>query len=394
MHRPRRARRRAKMSQIPYSEVRSWMFELALPFWAEAGLDRAHGGFLEELRLDGSPADIAFKRVRVTCRQIYVFSHAALLGWRAGAALSTLGYDYLVDKAWLGEGQGWARRLTRQGDVLDTAPDLYDIAFVLFALAWRYKLTGEAETLGRMHATLAFVRTQLRAAPHEGFWHALPPLGPRLQNPHMHLLEACLAAFEACGDERYLDGASETVGLFQRYFFDGRTLAEYFTADWGRALSEEGRSVEPGHQFEWAWLLAQYQRTSGVSTDLAGSAAALIAFGERFGVDAETQATYDEVRDDGAPLRTTSRAWPNTERIKGHLGLYELTGADPRQAAAAATRVLLDRYLALPLPGAWIDQFDALLQPMSQTIPASTLYHVFLAFAELLRLQPRLEREA
>jgi mannose/cellobiose epimerase-like protein (N-acyl-D-glucosamine 2-epimerase family) len=43
------------MSQIPFDAVRAWVFQDALPFWAAHGIDRAHGGFLEEVGLDGAP---------------------------------------------------------------------------------------------------------------------------------------------------------------------------------------------------------------------------------------------------------------------------------------------------------------------------------------------------
>ena len=85
-----------------------------------------------------------------------------------------------------------------------------------------------------------------------------------------------------------------------------------------------------------------------------------------------------------------SRSWPNTERIKGWIGLYELTGVDPRAAIAGSARLLLDRYFTNCAPGAWIDHFDADGKATSQSAPASTLYHVFLAFAEVLRVEEKL----
>lgn len=48
--------------------------------------------------------------------------------------------------------------------------------------------------------------------------------------------------------------------------------------------------------------------------------------------------------------------------------------------------LLMDRYLAHTPRGAWIDAFDAEGNSIVKTIPASTLYHVFLAFAEVLRV--------
>lgn len=375
------------MSQIPFAELRTWMFQDALPFWAANGVDRAHGGFLEELSLEGRPTDVQFKRVRTMCRQTYAFSHAALLGWEQGAELSRLGYEYLVSHAKLE--RGWARLLSREGRPTDTRQDLYDLAFVLFAMVWRYKLSRDPEALAHAYGVLDFIDANMRHG--EGFWHALPPEGPRLQNPHMHLFEASLAGFEATQDERFLSIAHELAELFRKRLFDGRTLGERFNEDWSRRDDEAGRTVEPGHQFEWAWILAQYQKLSGV--DFAREAETLVAVSELHGVDPQSQAVLNSVSDEGAPRDSSSRSWPNTERIKGWLGLYELTGRDPTPAVAASCRVLLDRYLAPPAPrGAWTDHFDASGRAIAKAIPASILYHVFLAFAEVLRLEPKLSK--
>jgi len=71
--------------------------------------------------------------------------------------------------------------------------------------------------------------------------------------------------------------------------------------------------------------------------------------------------------------------------MKGWIGLAELTGADAWPAVSGSARVLLDRYLGQAPKGCWIDQFDAAGNPKVEVIPTSTLYHVFLAFAEALR---------
>jgi N-acylglucosamine 2-epimerase/mannose-6-phosphate isomerase len=119
-------------------------------------------------------------------------------------------------------------------------------------------------------------------------------------------------------------------------------------------------------------------------------AAALVDFSERYGVDPKTGIAFQVVRDDGVPLDRSSRTWPNTERIKGHLALFEAAGRDPRPAVSSSARLLLDHYLATEVPGLWMDHFDADGRAIAANVPASTLYHVFLAFAEVLRLEPRL----
>lgn len=371
----------------PFEQVRAWMFDAALPFWAERGVDRVRGGFYEELDLAGRPTDVSFKRTRVICRQIYAFSHGALLGWDAGQQIAADGYDYLIDKCWLGPDEGWAKRLLADGRVADPTPDLYDLAFVLFALAWRFRASGDREALVYAHKTIDFIEAHMRPEEGEGFLHALPPKGYRDQNPHMHLTEACLAAYEASGEQRFLDVAREIVGLFRRRFFNGETLAELFTADLKRAPSASEK-IEPGHQFEWAWILAQYQRLA--RDDLAHEVRTLVTFAETHGVDKRTGLTYMAVAEAGHATDRSSRTWPNNERIKGHLALFELGAHDPVPAVDSACGALFRYFLNVTPQGAWIDLFDENAQPQSQTVPASTLYHVFLGFAELLRLEPKL----
>lgn len=366
--------------------IRSWMFDQALPFWAAHGLDLDNGGYVEQLTLEGQDAEAGFKRTRVTCRQVYVFSHAAVMGWTAGIELAAPGMDFLLTQAWQGDDKGFARTLAPTGEVLDGTPDLYDHAFALFAFAWRHRATKDAVSHAWMHRTLDFVETHMRHPGGLGFWHELPPKGWRQQNPHMHLTEACLAAHEATGEVRFAEAARRLVELFRAKLFDLNTgtLAEYFNDDWSRAPGEDGRIVEPGHLMEWCWILNQARKQLGM--DVGAEIRAAARFAEAYGVDPATGMTYNSVRDDGAPLDKGSRSWPNCERIKAAIALWELDGVDPAPVIDAAAGVLLHRYLAREPAGVWMDVFDAEGRAAARTVPASTLYHVFLAFAEVLRI--------
>ena len=366
--------------------IRSWMFDVALPFWADHGVDQKNGGYVEQLTLDGADAGIPFKRTRVACRQIYVFSHAATLGWSRGNDLAAHGVDFLTQHAWIGPQKGFARTLTHSGEPLDATPDLYDLAFVLFAFAWRHKAMRDALSLQWLHRTLDFIEAHMRHPGGLGYWHELPPNGWRLQNPHMHMTEACLAAYEATGEQRFADKAKRLIDLFGSKFFDMRsgTLAEYFTDDWSRAPGEEGRVVEPGHQLEWAWILNVARKQ--LKLDSADMIRALVKFAETHGVDKATNVTFNSVHDDGAPIDRGSRSWPNTERLKAAVAMWELDGVDPSPVFEGSGKLLLDRYLGRQPAGTWMDAFDADGKPLNKTVPASTLYHVFLAFAEVLRI--------
>jgi N-acylglucosamine 2-epimerase/mannose-6-phosphate isomerase len=371
------------------AKIRTWMFEDALPFWTTHGLDHQQGGVVESFAMDGvSPSGVGFKRTRVACRQLYVFSHAQLLGYMKAAPAADHAFAALRDQFWLGTTRGWARKLSNQGVVLDSTPDLYDYAFVLFSLGWRYKASGDLEAKLLAYQTLEILERDFRHSSGQGFKHEIPGCLPRQQNPHMHLVEAALVAHEAFDDARFGDLAQELVLISKTRFLkmpEG-VLPEFYEEDLSPVADDRWQWIEPGHQFEWAWILARHQLATG--TDNSAAIRALVAWAERYGVDRVTGLTFNRVAYAGTPLDRGSRTWPNTERIKGWLGLYEITGQDPRVAVRSSIRALLDRHLGQGPRGCWIENFDGDLSPKTDVIPASTLYHVFLAFAEVLRLAP------
>ena len=365
-----------------HAAFRGWMFGQALPFWAGTGKDAPGLGVHEALRLDGSPAGLPFKRMRVQARQLYAFSHAALLGWAPGRAVADDVYGFMTRHGARADG-AWARRLHPDGVVLDGAADLYDLAFVLFALAWYARLTRSEAPLAQARRTLDWIAHHMPHPP-AGYHNALPwEDGPRQQNPHMHLLEAVLALHETSGDPYYADHARGLVALFRRHLFDPATgtLGEFFAPDWTPAPGNAGTHIEPGHHLEWAWLLDQHERLTG---DEAGAEIALLYdFALRHGVDPATGLVWDAVGRDGAPRLRSFRLWPQTEALKAHVALARRGDADALARVAPTVRAIGARFLQGCVPGAWTDQLDAAGAPASRAIPTSSFYHVFMAYAEL-----------
>ena len=364
---------------------RAWMFGQALPFWGGPGIDRATGAAHEAMRLDGAPGGLPWTRMRVQARQLYAFSHAALLGWQPGAALADGIYRFITRHGEQDDG-GWARRLALDGAVLDPAADLYDQAFVLFALAWHARLTGAAEPLQRARRTVEWIAAHM-AHPPAGMRNVHPhEAGPRQQNPHMHLLEAVLALLETTGDGFYAGQAHGLASLFHHHLFDSATgtLGEFFTDDWAPTPGEVGSHVEPGHHYEWVWLLDQYERLTGA--DASAAIAGLYDFACRHGTDPGTALVLDVVGRDGAARQPSSRLWPQTEALKAHAVMMRRGGSGA--LIAPVVRNIGTRFLAGCPSGAWIDQLDAAGRAASKAVPTSSFYHLFMAFAELDGMAP------
>lgn len=380
------------MGVIRFEAVRAWLFDQALPFWAEHGLDTPGRGFLEQLTLDGQAKDPGFKRLRTQARQVYAFSHAELLGWNGPArALADAGWRFLLSTE-LADG-GFPKTLNADGSVQDPTFDLYDQAFAIYAAAWRWKATGDGEARAVAHRTLDAVENRLGRLGGRGFQACNPDPGELAQNPHMHLLEACLAWVEATGDVRFRELASRLVDLFLDQFLltDSGVLIEFFGPDWQPIDGVKGRQVEPGHQYEWVWLLGKAQVLLG--RPLEPAARALHGFAARYGHNPATRLCWDCIDAETAePLKLTSRSWAQTEALKAELALGEHWGAFNTDRIGEAVSLLLDRHLDWSPSGVWMDCLDAGGRPVADHVPASILYHVVLAFSELLRLQGDIER--
>ncbi|MFH5924243.1 AGE family epimerase/isomerase [Roseomonas xinghualingensis] len=354
----------------------SWLRDAAWPLWLEHGVDWARRGFNESLELETLRSPAAFRRLRVVSRQVFVFSEAHAAGLPRAAEAVELGIAFLREKAREADG-GYAQHFDLDGRIIEPRRDLYDHAFVLLALASAARLLPKEPLRREALALLRYLDTRF-PHPRGGYVESLPPALPRRQNPHMHLLEAFLAAAAAFGEEIFLTRAGDMVRLFLERFHDASTgtLPEFF--DEALLPQREGgrHIVEPGHHCEWVWLLGWYRKAAqgrGVvpAQDLAEAGRGLLAFVDRHGVNAELGTAFDELWSDGALKHPGSRLWPQTERLKAEVLRPDAT-PDGMARAYAALRPYLD---ASPR-GLWFERLDQQGRPSTEPAPASSLYHL------------------
>ena len=373
--------------------LKNLLSEQILPYWAAEGFDSEAGRFEERLDFAGKAIRSVPLRSMVQCRQIYVFSQAARLGWfEPGLALASEAADRLFSQ-WTPAGAkdgsgGLAFSIRRDGSVESDARDAYAHAFALFALAALTAATGDTGHLDRADRLLHYMDATLTDREVGGLHDRVPDPPPfKRQNPHMHYLEALLALHEVAPDRGYLARATAIVAMLKQRFLDPETgvLLEYFEPDWSRRASADGRYFEPGHHFEWIWLLDRYDHATGGTRAFAPVADRLWRLALDHGVDARGR-VVEEVDTEFAVRLPTHRAWPFTEALKAAAVRHE--SGDPAAAGFAGTMVdaLLGDILAHPFPAGWYDRIDADGRPLVDYIPASTLYHVFLAATEADRV--------
>jgi mannose/cellobiose epimerase-like protein (N-acyl-D-glucosamine 2-epimerase family) len=364
--------------------------EVLLPLSRDCFVDSVHGGFHERLDETRTPIAIGRKRLMVQSRQLYLLSHAALLGDRSGEQAMEHGYNFLLRNYRDLLHGGWYFAVTPSGEALDRSKDLYGHAFLLFALAWLHRafsvpdaMAHAAETMDVLHARMGLPGGGFHSAASQDW---TPSSDMRQQNPHMHLLEAVLALHDASGDPRWLAEADALVQLFQERLYHRRTgtLREFFAVDW-KLHPKHGEIVEPGHQFEWAWLLLQYRQRGG-RLSVVEEADSMFRFALRYGFDLQHGGLHDQIAPDGTPMLCTRRIWPMAEAIKACVAMTE-RGRDHRSEADRLAGRLLHDFVSANQIG-WYETLTREGSPSTTQLPGSTPYHLFLAAAEAERLLP------
>lgn len=368
----------------------TWCRSTALPFWADRGFDSRGQRFRERLTFAGTPVEDVPIRSMVQARQIFVTSEAQRLGWLAGGgelaerAMRSLQRDFCTRASGRA---GCAFSIAADGTIVSSKRDAYTHAFVIFAAASLFRLTGDRRHLAFADEIMSFLDAELTDPVSGGLWTEAPRADSiKRQNPHMHLLEACLALAVAAPTGPYLERATRLVELFRSRMYDRkrRALVEFYAHDWSRHQDAALRNViEPGHQFEWAWLLDRYAALTG--EDAADPVEALFDTARSKGLSKDGY-IIDELGARLRPTKTSTRLWPHTEALKAAAILHERGRTDAHAFADAISETLQAAFLDRPFAGGWTDHLSPARTSLVDYVPASSFYHLFYAATEMARV--------
>lgn len=344
-----------------------WRSRNALPLWSNTGIDPATRTAWEALDHAGVALIDINRRQRVQFRQAIVFARSddeaiRHLGWQMFRRTLDHGFD--PDTGLLA---AWVAPDLR---LLDQTHDLYDIAFALLAAAsLGHAGYDVAADITRLESALELLRAP--AGWHETATHRQP----RRQNPHMHLFEAATALYALTRAPAHLAIAQTCLDLITTHALrtDG-TLLEHFAPDW-TPLTGDDQVEEPGHLAEWIYLADRFETVSGINAGLPLSQMWEHVLAHRL----PSGFLPDAV---GVPTR---RLWPQTELLKAACVMQVRGHALPAQATPQhIASQLWAGYMNTPVAGGWYDSFeDTSGACTSQTMPASTFYHIDLAIEAL-----------
>lgn len=359
---------------------RLWLETSVFPLWWANGFDHDVGIWRESLdERTGRPTGQNI-RARVQGRQTYAFARAGIKGW-SGPWADVVEYGFQSIDRHYATDTGLMRTLVDAGgnsindDVL-----LYDQTFVLLALSACADHDPSAE-----ERALTFLDRIETAFRHPGGARGFKETGdyPYQSNAQMHLFEAALAWTEADGSGRWRSLADEIASLARDHLIDKQSgfIREFYTTDWSPADGDDGSIVEPGHQFEWAWLLVRWATLSDDESWIA-IARDLFEAGSQ-GIDPVRDVAVERLDPALTITSDKARLWPQTEWLKAAL-ILEKVGSIPASSGHVERAInAVSRYFETPVLGLWFDKMADGSGFVDEPCPASSLYHIICAIEEL-----------
>ncbi|VVN12444.1 Cellobiose 2-epimerase [Pseudomonas fluorescens] len=335
---------------VPLWQGPGWNADMALPYEA---LDAEH-----------QPLPPQRYRAMACARQLYLFS--SLIGQVPGAQERAAAlFRSLQQHFHDAEHGGWFYSIDAQGAPLDQRKDLYTHAFILFACAHYWDKVREPLVESVLNAVLEVLAKRfatsdgLYEASLQRDWSSLNS-GP-LQNPLMHLAEAFLATLSAREDAAVHNALLALCAAMQKRFIDPQhgVLME-------KPLGAVDNWFEPGHQFEWFFLLESSSLLRG--SLLHASLTRAFGFTEQLGVDQSSGAVRAMLTLDGHSKDATQRIWAQAEYLRALTLRPDADSAVLRQLRALQQHSLHSR--------GWFECRDENGEVSRQDMPSTTPYHL------------------
>lgn len=270
-------------------EVYSHLTKELLPFWLKRCKDDSNGGFITHFDQYGNDTGENQKSLIAQTRCIYAMSSAHRSGYGNGvcAEFAKHGVDFLLNKMWDKEHNGFYWTVDREGNIQIDKKILYGLSFAMYSLSEYTLATGDKRGIEYAEATFNLIQKYCTDTMYGGYFEMFERNwdmcdggsggGDRKTlDVHMHLMEAFTTLYECSQKSFHKRRLKEDIDILTKRILHPQfaTGIPQFWADWRVApqikfdivwgwdrFAEGGKKIHAedntsyGHNVEFAWLL-------------------------------------------------------------------------------------------------------------------------------------------
>jgi mannobiose 2-epimerase len=270
-------------------EAQNHLINELLPFWTTRMVDKKNGGFITHFDKDGNDTGEDEKSLIAQTRCLYTLASAHRAGYGDGklASLAKHGADFLIEKMWDRQNEGFYWMMDRKGNVKIDKKIIYGQSFAIYSLSEYTLATGDKRGIEYAERVFDLMQKYCTDTMYGGYWEMFERdwtlRGPgsaggdrKTLDVHMHLMEAFTTLYECTGKDVHRRKLLEVIDILQRrinhpkyrtgipQFFKDWTIAPQikFEIIWGwDRFTGEGKKAHVtdntcfGHNAEFAWLL-------------------------------------------------------------------------------------------------------------------------------------------
>lgn len=328
-----------------------------LPFWTSRMVDQKNGGYITHFDKEGKDTGEDEKSLIAQTRCLYTLSSAHRAGYGDGklADLAKHGADFLIDKMWDREHEGFYWMMDRKGNVRINKKIIYGHSFAIYSLSEYTLATGDRRGIEYAEKVFDLIQKYCADTMYGGYWEMFECdwtlRGPgsaggdrKTLDVHMHLMEAFTTLYECTGKDVHRRKLLEVIDILQNrinhpeyrtgipQFYKDWTIAPQIKFDiiWGwDRFTGEGQKVNVtdntcfGHNAEFAWLLIHALEILGIDSGIyKNDFRTIFDHIVRNGIDTEFGGVYVEGPHSGGVSDREKEFWQQAEVLTGLLDAF------------------------------------------------------------------------
>ncbi|NLA75702.1 MAG: N-acyl-D-glucosamine 2-epimerase, partial [Deltaproteobacteria bacterium] len=324
--------------------IKEFMDELGqgiLPFWLAFSVDNENGGFYARVDNHGRASSSAPKSLILNTRILWSFSEAySAFGKAEYRNMADRAYGYLHEYFYDRDYNGLYWLLNGHGVPLDDTKKVYGHAFMIYALASYYRITGKRAVLDSAIDLFKIIEGRFLDRKNNGYleatlrdWSeaedvrlsAIDMNEKKSMNAHLHLLEAYTNLFRVWRGIGLKKQLRNLLLIFRDHILDPDT--GHFNLFFDETWQIKGSHTSPGHDIEGSWLLfeaAEVLGDPGLMREFKDISVRQAASVLDHCIDKDGAIVY-EIFPDGT-MNREKHWWVQAEAIVGFMNAYELTG--------------------------------------------------------------------